>query len=409
MEPASSYNCSVKPFSMLVRCEGGIASPPALRGAKHIADERKRAAATQGAGRITVQAGAGDVLEIQHSRFQKRIEKSVSRVAARQWARVAVRRAVFLSLLLALIFAPFAIGVAMGDSMGATQTALTVNADNSGPRTTVTLNAHVEPLSGMDVPAGVVTFRTGASELGSAVLDSNGDAALTTNNLPAGSHHVIAIYRGDSTFQGSISPSAEAAAAQSDVAGFILAATPSTMTVPVGSIASTTIAVTPVNGFNAYVSLSCSGLPPGATCSFSPDSVLAACTTSGSTTSCPAGYSTMQIQTLAPSAELNMPAGSGHGWPVYAILFPAFFGVAGVGARKKRKVWNAVLLVLLFAGAMSLTACNVRYNYFHHGPTTNKGTPTGTYTVTVNSVSTQGSLITTPPTSPQIALTVTGQ
>lgn len=397
---------------MLVRCEGGNASPPALRGAKRIADERKRAVATEGAGRITVQAGAGDVLGIQDSRFQKRIETRVSRVAAPEWTRVAVRRAAVFSLLLTLTFAPFAIGVAMaaslGASLGATQTALTVTADNSGPRTAVTLHAHVEPLSGMDVPAGVVTFRSGASELGSAVLDPNGDAALTTNNLAPGSHQVIAVYRGDSTFQSSISPSAEAAAAQSDVAGFTLAATPSTMTVPVGSIASTTIAVTPVNGFNAYVNLSCSGLPPGATCSFSPTSVLAACTTSGTTTSCPAGYSTMQIVTLAPSAELNVPAGSGHPWPVYAILFPAFFGVAGVGARKKRKVWNAVLLVLLFAGAMSLTACNVRYNYFHHGPTPNKGTPTGTYTVTVNSVSTQGSLITTPPTSPQIALTITG-
>lgn len=393
---------------MLVRCEGGNASPPALRGAKRIADERKRAAATEGAGRMTVQAGAGDVLGIQHSRLQNRIESSGSRIAAREQAGAAARRAVFCSLLLALIFAPFALGAAMGASLGGTQTALTVGADNSGPRTAVTLHAHVEPLSGMDVPAGVVTFRTGAIDLGSAVLDSHGDAALTTNNLPAGSHQVIAIYQGDSTFQGSISPSAEATAAQSDVAGFTLAATPTTMTVPVGSLASATIAVTPVNGFNAYVSLSCTGLPPGATCSFSPNSVLAACTTSGSTTTCPAGYSTMQIQTLAPSAELNVPAGSSHGW-AYAILFPAFFGVVGVGARKKRKIWTGVLLVLLFAGAMSLTACNVRYNYFHHGPTTNKGTPTGTYTVTVNSVSTQGSLITTPPTSPQIALTITGQ
>ena len=54
-----------------------------------------------------------------------------------------------------------------------------------------------------------------------------------------------------------------------------------------------------------------------------------------------------------------------------------------------------------------MTACNPRYHYLNHGPIPNTGTPTGSYTITVNSVATSGSEIVTPPTSPQLALTVT--
>jgi hypothetical protein len=317
-----------------------------------------------------------------------------------------VRSLVLLAIaVLALSFVPRAFAA----SAASTQTELTATTDNSSSRTTVTLSAHVAALSGFGAPAGVVTFRAGSSELGSAVLDPDGNATLTTNNLAPGSHqNVVAIYRGDASHAGSISPSAEVSSSNSGVAGFTLSASPTSISMPVGSSANSIVTITPVNGFNAYVSLSCSGLPVASTCTFSPINVLAACTTSGSTTTCPQSYSTMQIQTLAPSGELTMPPGTNSRLPVYALLFPAVFGVAGLGARKKRAAWNALLLLFLFAGAMSITACNVRYNYLHHGPTPNPGTPTGTYTVTINSISTTGSLSTTPPTSPQIALTLTG-
>lgn len=294
-------------------------------------------------------------------------------------------------------------------SAAPTQTELTATTDNSGLRTKVTLTAHVTPLSGFDAPTGVVTFRAGSSDLGSAILDADGNAALTTNNLAPGSHqNVVAVYRGDASHAGSTSPSAEVSSADSGVAGFTVSANPTTISMPVGSFGSSTVTITPVNGFNAYVSLSCSGLPVAATCTFSPINVLAACTTSGGVTTCPPGYSTMQIQTLAPSGELTTPPGPHSRLPVYAVLFPAVFGAAGLGARKRRAARNALLLLFLLTGAMGLTACNVRYNYLNHGPTPNPGTPAGTYTVTINSISTTGSLITTPPTSPQIALTLTG-
>lgn len=51
---------------------------------------------------------------------------------------------------------------------------------------------------------------------------------------------------------------------------FSLAGSPDLLAVTAGGSGVVTITVTPVNGFNAAVSFSCSGLPTGASCSFSP-------------------------------------------------------------------------------------------------------------------------------------------
>ena len=56
----------------------------------------------------------------------------------------------------------------------------------------------------------------------------------------------------------SISSSTQVDAQAANIAGFTIAATPTTLSVPAGAFATSVITVTPVNGFNAYVSLSCS-------------------------------------------------------------------------------------------------------------------------------------------------------
>jgi hypothetical protein len=179
------------------------------------------------------------------------------------------------------------------------------------------------------------------------------------------------------------------------------------MNLVAGAFGTSIVTMTPVNGFSGYVSLSCNGLPVDTTCNFTPTTIQVACTTSGTTTTCPPVYSTLEIQTQAQSTRLSTPLMPGGRVPVYAILLPAVFGIAGWKTRRKKAGWNALLMLILFAGAMGLTACNVRYDYEHHGPPPNPGTPSGTSTVTIDSVSTLGSLITTPPTSPQITVTVT--
>jgi Bacterial Ig-like domain (group 3) len=345
---------------------------------------------------MNVQLTVGDVLRV------------------KQWMRINGLRIGFLAAALGLGFTGYA--VAASGEVTATQTALTVSTDNAGSRTKATLTAQVSSVNGSDVPAGVVNFRSGNSDLGSVVVNGEGKAALTTNNLTAGSHTVVALYEGDSSHSTSISPSSQVDAAAATVATFTIAAAPTSLNIAAGAFATSVVTITPVNGFDAYVSLSCGELPINTTCVFSPTNVPAACTTgAGGQTTCTPVVSTLQIQTLAPSGT-QTPTTSAvrnpHGeLRAYAFGLPVLFGLAGglagLGTKRRRGVSKVVLVVFLFAGMMAMTACREQYNYFNHGPTANAGTPAGTYAITINSVSTTGSLITTPATSPQLTLTVT--
>jgi hypothetical protein len=296
---------------------------------------------------------------------------------------------------------------AAAQNTATTRTALSVATNNAGPRTRVTLTAHVSAdVAG--APSGVVNFRSGEMDLGSAFLDSEGNAALETDNLPAGSHQVVAIYQGGSGYVGSLSKPEDVHANASTVAGFTVAATPTSLSTAAGGFVSSVVTVTPVNGFNAYVTLSCSGLPVNTTCTFTPIAALASCTTSASgVQTCTPGTSTMQIQTLAPSPGPRAENGGGAGMQRYAFIFPALFGLLGLGTCKRRVWRNLALGMLAFAGTMGITACAQRYKYLNHGPPGNTGSPAGNYTVTVDAESSNGSFTITPPTQPQLTLTIT--
>jgi hypothetical protein len=186
-----------------------------------------------------------------------------------------------------------------------------------------------------------------------------------------------------------------------------VAATPTSLSTAVGGFVSSNVTVTPVNGFNAYVTLSCTELPINTTCTFTPVNVLAACTTGASgAQSCTPGTSVLQIQTQTPSPQPNARNSDG-GMGRYAFAFPVLFSLAGLGARKRRAWRNLALGVLALAGALGMTACSERYNYLNHGPPNNQGTPIGSYTVTIQASSSAGSETLTPPTLPQITLVVT--
>ena len=198
------------------------------------------------------------------------------------------------------------------------------------------MTAHVST-DAAGAPSGVVNFRSGELDLGSAFLNGEGNAALETDNLPAGSHQVVAVYQGGSGYVGSLSKPEQVQANVSTVAGFTVAAAPTTLSTSVGGFVSSVVTVTPVNGFNAYVSLSCSGLPVNTTCNFTPVSVSASCTTNVSgVQTCTPGTSVMQIQTLAPSPRSVAGNGGSAGMRRYAFVFPALFGLAGLGACKRR-------------------------------------------------------------------------
>jgi acid phosphatase len=141
---------------------------------------------------------------------------------------------------------------------------------------------------------------------------------------------------------------------------------------------SSSIGITPENGFNSAVSLSCSGLPAGATCSFSPTTV----TPSG-------GMASVTVTINIPTAAASSSTPTHQTKPLLAFTLPFFALAAGslaVGGRKKKLAFCVVLLLVLALGAMSI-GCGGGSSKSSAATTATQSTPAAgasSYTVTVN-------------------------
>jgi Bacterial Ig-like domain (group 3)/Abnormal spindle-like microcephaly-assoc'd, ASPM-SPD-2-Hydin len=162
------------------------------------------------------------------------------------------------------------------------------------------------------------------------------------------------------------------------VADFTVAATPATQSVTAGSAATYTIPVASTGGsFTDAVALTATGLPPGATVSFSPASVIPG--TAG-------GQSTMTVQTAAQQTASSQPSSR---WPLTAPAFAALLLL--IPGWRARKHWNAKVTRAFFTGAgcllvllgmmASITGCGAG---FALPGSTASGT---TYTITVTGTS----------------------
>lgn len=87
-----------------------------------------------------------------------------------------------------------------------TTTQISSGANPSAFGDSVTFTATVSVVSpGAGTPAGTVTFRDGATILGTAALDGSGNSAVKVGGLSGGSHPVTASYGGDANFDTSSS------------------------------------------------------------------------------------------------------------------------------------------------------------------------------------------------------------
>lgn len=92
-------------------------------------------------------------------------------------------------------------------NQSASSTTVTSNSNPSVFGNPVTLTATVSAVPpGSGTPSGTVHFKDGTSDLGTATLDVNGQATLTTSNLSAGAHSITTEYGGDGSFTSSESP-----------------------------------------------------------------------------------------------------------------------------------------------------------------------------------------------------------
>jgi hypothetical protein len=182
----------------------------------------------------------------------------------------------------------------------------------------VTFTAIVTSPTGI-VPQGTVTFTDGTTTLGAATLDSSGTATLTTAALAAGAHTIVATYSGSSNFASS---TASVISTEVNAGSLSIVASPAYQEVQGGGQATYTVAINSQGGFAGPVDLTCAGLPPGATCSFSQNPVTL---TAGGTVQV-----TMTVTTTTADAAVRKPRlGSGN-LLVFGVFAP--FNLSGFAA-----------------------------------------------------------------------------
>ena len=311
---------------------------------------------------------------------------------------------------LALLVLPMAVAGAQSASNAvSTRTSLTVTTSDQGGQTKASVAVSVAAEDGQPA-TGAVTINEGSRQLAQVALNPTGQAS-TVLALPGGMHDLRAVYSGDATHQTSVSQLAPVQAQVGTAPTFQLtlaAVAPSAlpMTLTAGAAGTVNVTINPVNPTSLtspmFVTLSCSGLPNQASCAFSPASVEISPNTP---TSCPAGspasacppVSSMVLQTeAAGTVGLAAPAshpGKGSDPVTWAILLPGVLGLGGLAWGARRRAWLSRLSLMTLVALVTLlgtTACNPRYDYFHHGPPSNLPTPAGTYTVTVTGQSSDG-------------------
>jgi sugar lactone lactonase YvrE len=251
---------------------------------------------------------------------------------------------------------------------------LAASANSILTQNTETLTATVS--SAASVPTGSVNFLDGTTLLATVPL-TNGVAVLSTTSLSIATHSITAVYSGDTNFV-----SVTSAAQSITVQDFNLAisvssgsASVTSVTALPGGTAVYTFTLSPVGSttFPATVTLSASGLPAGATATFSPATLAAG---TGSTNV------TMTIQLPSTTAKLQPENRFGRGLAPFtlALLLLPFAGrMRRAGRKLGRGMSMAVLLLIGLGAAVGLTGCGYSSGFF--------GQAQQTYTVTVTGTS----------------------
>jgi hypothetical protein len=127
---------------------------------------------------------------------------------------------------------------------------------------------------------------------------------------------------------------------------FSVTVSPASLTLQAGQSGTATTTVAALGGFSATVSLSCSGLPSGASCSFAPANV----TPSGA-----AASTTLTVTTTTASAALRQ-----RGRPLLPVT--ALGAVLCCLGWKKRRRWPVLLLVVSLLGLGLLNGCSSSFS-----------------------------------------------
>lgn len=277
-------------------------------------------------------------------------------------------------------------GIAHASSL-ATQTSLTAETRDQNGHTRTSVAIAVAAADGTAARGSVALFDNGV-EIAGISLDKAGKATADLE-LSGGAHDLTARYVGVNGLKASTSSVASVHTLSAGTFSYTVAVSPSTLTLTAGTSGLVTVTVTPANASALtaprIIQLSCAGLPDQSTSSFTPTTLEVQTSTTGALTS------TLLISTQAASGKaMNSQPGGTIAW---ALLLPGVLTLGGLafGLRGHRTLQRYSLLALVaVVTLLGTTACNPRYNYLNHGPTPNLPTPAGTYTLSVDALSSDG-------------------
>ena len=275
-----------------------------------------------------------------------------------------------------------------GDSMDVTSTStpvsLTVNAVSApvtppqSYNTTITLAANPQSITtgqnmtlavqvgeegGNAIPSGSVSFYIGQTQVGSAIL-ANGTASLAMLAPAAGTYTLTATYSGAGQDLGSqsqpITLTVEAATNTQPIVpvppsgSFTIGLSDSKISLVKNQSASLQVLLSAVQGYQGTVQLSCSGLPAGVNCNFSPAQVSLVAASANSMLS----LSTSASTTARSAMVTNVTYAMQLPWGI-SSLFALF---AGKKRSKYRFGTLAFLLLALSGGLVAMTGCGLTIN-----------------------------------------------
>jgi Bacterial Ig-like domain (group 3)/FG-GAP-like repeat/FG-GAP repeat len=208
----------------------------------------------------------------------------------------------------------------------ATTTVLTSSAESVPSGQPLTFTATVSSAGG--VPTGSVSFYDSTTLLGTATLNASGVAAFM-DTLSGGTHTITAAYTGDASFNRSTSAGVNVTIT-SDIDFVVGSANESQMVNPGGKVSYAIVVVSVGGSYNNPVALTASGLPAGATATFSPASATPGDNSASSILTIQMPVTAAKNSFLAPISLPRNPLG-----PVPLVSFGVALSLFALSRRMK--------------------------------------------------------------------------